>query len=101
MEWKDLLKEVGVRFKNRSWLLIDVAPEAAQLRGLGANLTSAYPGVTLILDCSLEGIFQLVEALGPGISYAASLQAARHAPSRAVVLAPAKGLAFQDFKWAC
>ena len=95
MEWNELLKEVGVRFKYRSWLLIDVPPNAAQWNGRGLNLASAYPGVTLILDCDLEGIFRLVDALGPGISYAASLQAARHAPARATIPA------FQDFKWVC
>ncbi|NVZ62718.1 hypothetical protein HX867_11555 [Pseudomonas gingeri] len=101
MEWNELLKEVGVRFKYRSWLLIDMASDAAPLKDQGLHLTGAYPGVTLILDCNLEGTFRLIETLGPGINYAASLQAARQALPQTTFRAVAKGAVFQDFKWAC
>ena len=96
MEWNALLKDVGVRFKHRSWLLIDLAPEALVLSDLSGELVGDYLGVTLILDCHLEGVFRVIDGFGPGINYAASLQAAR----RRVYSVPA-GVAFQDFKWAC
>ncbi|MGY2168527.1 hypothetical protein [Pseudomonas gingeri] len=92
MEWNELLKEVGVRFKYRSWLLIDLTPDAAQLKDQGLNLTDTFQGVTLILDCNLEGIFRLIETLGPDISYAASLQAARQAPPQATFKAVGCGV---------
>ena len=96
MEWNALLKDVGVRFKHRSWLLIDLAPEALVLSDLSGELVRDYLGVTLILDCHLEGVFRVIDGFGPGISYAASLQAARR---RAYSVSA--GVAFQDFKWAC
>ena len=96
MEWNALLKDVGGRFKHRSWLLIDLAPEALVLSDLSGELVGDYLGVTLILDCHLEGVFRVIDGFGPGINYAASLQAAR----RRVYSVPA-GVAFHDFKWAC
>ncbi len=100
MEWNDLLKEVSARFKYRSWLLIDLPHDGLPLNGPIRNLASDYVQATLILDCGLEDIFPIVEALGPGVSYAASLQAARRR-IEAVVAAPPGAVAFHDFKWAC
>jgi len=74
MQWNDLLKEVGARFKHRSWLLIDQPHDSGQ--GAGAAPAQAYPGVTLVLDCDLDGVFQLLERLEPGVGYAASLKSA-------------------------
>lgn len=100
MEWNALLKDVGVRFKHRSWLLIDLKPEALVLSDSTGELTRDYPGGTLILDCCLEGIFQVIDSFGPGINYAASLQAVRRR-AYSVPVALAREVAFQDFKWAC
>lgn len=100
MEWNALLKDVGVRFKHRSWLLIDLAPEVLGLSDVSGELVRDYPGMTLILDCHLEGIFQMIDAFGPGINYAASLQAVRGKACIAPV-ASAREVAFRDFIWAC
>ena len=100
MEWNALLKDVGVRFKHRSWLLIDLAPEALVLSDLSGELVRDYLGVTLILDCHLEGVFRVIDGFGPGINYAASLQAAR-GKGQYVTAVLAREVAFQDFKWAC
>jgi hypothetical protein len=100
MEWNDMLKDVSVRFKYRSWLLIDLPCDGLPLNRRMRNLTSDYVPVTLILDCDLEDVFSIVDVLGPGISYAASLQTARRYVQAVVAELPAAG-AFQDFKWAC
>lgn len=100
MEWNDVLKEVSVRFKSRSWLLIDLPREGLPLNRLMRNLASDYARFTLILDCGLEEVFSIVDALGPGISYAASLQAVRREAETEVVGIPG-AVAFHDFKWAC
>ncbi|KRW62076.1 hypothetical protein [Pseudomonas sp. TTU2014-080ASC] len=77
MEWNDVLKEVSVRFKYRSWLLIDVPRDDLPLNRLIRNVANDYRQVSLVLDCGLEDVFSIVDALGPGVSYAASLQAVR------------------------
>ncbi|AMS19589.1 hypothetical protein AYK59_05475 [Pseudomonas synxantha] len=100
MEWNALLKDVGGRFKHRSWLLIDLAPEALVLSDLSGELVRDYLGVTLILDCHLEGVFRVIDGFGPGVSYAASLQAARGKGHYVTAVLPGE-VAFQDFKWAC
>jgi len=100
MDWNDVLKEVSVRFKYRSWLLIDLPREGLPLNRRMRDLTCDYVNVTLALDCSLEDVFSVVDGLGPGVSYAASLQAARR-EIEAVVSALPKAAAFHDFKWAC
>lgn len=99
MEWNDLLKDVSVRFKYRSWLLIDLPHDGLPLNGLIPNLASNYE-TTLILDCGLDDIFPIVDALGPEVSYAASLQAPRRRVE-ALEEAPLGTEAFYDFKWAC
>ena len=43
MEWNALLKDVGGRFKHRSWLLIDLAPEALVLSVVLPNTFSSWP----------------------------------------------------------
>ncbi|WP_248732367.1 hypothetical protein [Pseudomonas sp. MWU13-2517] len=96
MEWNEVLREVGVRFKHRSWLLIDLSPHELAWREPLAKPASDYSGMALLLDCSLEGMFQIVDGLGPGISYAASLQA-----SKRPAAVPASSVHFQDFRWAC
>ena len=100
MEWNALLKDVGGRFKHRSWLLIDLAPEALVLSDLSGELVRDYSGVTLILDCHLEGVFRVIDGFGPGVSYAASLRVAR-GKAHYVTAGLAREVAFQDFKWAC
>lgn len=100
MEWNDMLKDVSVRFKYRSWLLIDLPCDGLPLSLHTRNLVSDYGPVTLVLDCGLEDIFSVVDALGPGVSYAASLQTPRR-EVLAVVAGLADAVAFQDFKWAC
>lgn len=97
MEWNDLLKDVSVRFKYRSWLLIDLPRDGLPLNCLLPNLASNYE-VTLILDCGLEDIFPIVDALGPEVSYAASLQVTRRGGE---ALVAAEVVAFHNFKWAC
>ncbi|MBM9485765.1 hypothetical protein JBE38_07565 [Pseudomonas sp. ICBG1301] len=97
MEWNEVLRDVGVRFKYRSWLLIDLSPDELALREPLATPGQNYSGMALILDCSLESMFQIVDGLGPGISYAASLQASK----QPVVAVPARRAHFQDFRWAC
>jgi len=100
MEWNDVLKDVSVRFKSRSWLLIDLPREGLPLNRLMRNLSSDYARFTLILDCGLEEIFSIVDALGAGISYAASLQTVRR-EAEAKVAGMQGAMAFHDFKWAC
>ncbi|WP_150295819.1 hypothetical protein [Pseudomonas extremaustralis] len=99
MEWNDRLKDVSVRFKYRSWLPIDLPRDGLPVNCLIPNLASNYEA-TLILDCGLEDIFPIVDALGPGVSYAASLQATRRRVE-ALGEAPPEAVAFHDFKWAC
>ncbi|WP_409317427.1 hypothetical protein [Pseudomonas sp. KCJK9016] len=100
MEWNDVLKDVSVRFKSRSWLLIDLPREGLLLNRLMRNLASDYTRFTLILDCGLEDVFSIVDALGAGISYAASLQTVRREAEAEVAEIP-EAVAFHDFKWAC
>lgn len=92
MEWNDLLKDVSMRFKYRSWLLIDLPRDGLPQNCPITDLASNYDA-TLILDCGLEDIFPIVDALGPGVSYAASLHTSRRKVEAAV--------AFHAFKWAC
>ncbi|KAA6165577.1 MULTISPECIES: hypothetical protein [Pseudomonas] len=99
MEWNDLLKDVSARFKYRSWLLIDLPRDRLPLNCPIPNLSSNCEA-TLILDCGLEDIFPIIDALGLGVSYAASLQATRRR-IEALVAAPPEAMAFHDFRWAC
>lgn len=74
MGWNDLLKDINVRFKHRNWLLIDQPIDGLLLNEAIMNSASDYLQATLILDCDLEDILQIVRSLGIGVSYAASLQ---------------------------
>lgn len=100
MEWNDLLKDVSVRFKYRSWLLIDLPRDALPLNCLIPNVANNYLQATLILDCGLEDIFPIVDALAPGVSYAASLKATKHRVEAFMAASP-EVVTFHDFKWAC
>ncbi|MCE6976348.1 hypothetical protein EI534_02665 [Pseudomonas frederiksbergensis] len=77
MQWKDICKEVAVSYKRRNWMLVRTPKSVVDRAEPGLSVSGQYQGMSLILDCSLDQMFELLEQLGPGISYTAALTSPR------------------------
>jgi hypothetical protein len=73
MQWRDICKEVAVSYKRRNWMLVRTPKSVVDRADPGLTVSGQYQGMSLILDCSLDQMFELLERLGPGISYTAAL----------------------------
>lgn len=97
MQWKDICKEVTVSYKRRNWMLVRTPKSVVSRAEPGLTVSGQYQGMSLILDCSLDQMFELLERLGPGISYSAALASSRlyeGSSSSAVRKAAGRFLAF-------
>lgn len=96
MQWKDICKQVADSYKRRNWMLVRTPKSVVECADPGLIVSEQYQGMSLILDCSLDQMFQLLERLGPGmidITALASSKGREGKPSSVVPMAVERFLA--------
>lgn len=98
MQWKDICKQVADSYKRRNWMLLPTPKSVVVCVDPGLIVSEQYQGMSLILDCSLDQMFQLLERLGPGMIYTAALASSKvqeGTPSSVVSMAIERFLAMR------